>query len=33
MGELYHGSSTRGLTRLEPHKSTHGNYLYATKYK
>ena len=30
---LYHGSSTRGLTRLEPHKSTHGNYLYATKYK
>ena len=33
MDELYHGSSTRGLTRLEPHKSTHGNYLYATKYK
>ena len=33
MGIIYHGSSTRGLTRLEPHKSTHGNYLYATKYK
>ena len=33
MSELYHGSSTRNLTRLEPHKSTHGNYLYATKYK
>ena len=33
MGELYHGSSIRGLTRLEPNKSTHGNYLYATKYK
>jgi len=33
MGIIYHGSSTRNLTRLEPHKSTHGNYLYATKYK
>ena len=33
MAIIYHGSSTRGLTRLEPHKSTHGNYLYATKYK
>ena len=33
MGELYHGSKERGLTRLEPHNSTHGNYLYATRYK
>ena len=33
MGIIYHGSSTRNLTRLEPHKSTQGNYLYATKYK
>lgn len=33
MAIIYHGSSTRRLTRLEPHKSTHGNYLYATKYK
>lgn len=23
----------RGITRLEPHKSTHGNYVYATPYK
>ena len=33
MSELYHGSSERGITRLEPHKSTHGNYVYATPYK
>lgn len=33
MGELYHGSSEKGITRLEPHKSTHGNYVYATPYK
>lgn len=33
MGELYHGSSEKGLKRLKPHKSTHGNYLYATRNK
>ena len=33
MGELYHGSSEKGITRLEPHRSTHGNYVYATPYK
>ena len=33
MGKLYHGSSKRGLTRIEPHQSTHGNYVYATPYK
>lgn len=33
MGELYHGSSQKGITRLEPHKSTHGNFVYATPYK
>lgn len=33
MGELYHGSSEKGLKRLEPHKSTHGKYLYATRNK
>lgn len=30
MGIVYHGSSESGLTKLEPHKSTHGEYLYAT---
>ena len=30
MEYVYHGSSTRGLKELTPHKSTHGNYLYAT---
>ena len=30
---LYHGSSEQNLKRLEPHNSTHGNYLYATPYK
>lgn len=33
MGILYHGSSQKGITRLEPHKSTHGCYVYATPYK
>ncbi len=33
MGELYHGSSQKGITRLEPHRSTHGNFVYATPYK
>lgn len=33
MGYLYHGSSQTGLKRLEPHQSTHGNYVYATPYK
>ena len=30
---VYHGSSTSDLTVLEPHKSTHGNFVYATNYK
>ncbi len=30
MGKVYHGSSVRGLTMLEPRESTHGNYVYAT---
>lgn len=33
MGELYHGSNNKNLTVLEPHKSTHGTFVYATKYK
>ena len=33
MGVLYHGSKESGLTRLDPHKSTHGDYVYATKNK
>lgn len=33
MSYLYHGSSVSGLKRLEPHKSTHGTYVYATPYK
>lgn len=33
MAELYHGSSEKGIKRLEPHRSTHGNYVYATPYK
>ncbi len=33
MGKLYHGSSEKKMTRLEPHPSTHGNYVYATPYK
>ena len=33
MGELYHGSFKEGITRLEPHSSTHGSYVYATPYK
>lgn len=33
MGYLYHGSSQTDLKRLEPHQSTHGNYVYATPYK
>ena len=33
MGILYHGSKTHGIKRLEPRKSTHGNYVYATPYK
>ena len=30
---VYHGSSTSGLKVLEPHKSTHGTYVYATAFK
>lgn len=30
---LYHGSSKSGLKIIEPHKSTHGTYVYATPYK
>ena len=30
---VYHGSSTSDLKVLEPHKSTHGNLVYATNYK
>ena len=30
---LYHGSSQSDLTKLLPHQSTHGNFVYATKYK
>ena len=33
MGELYHGSSVKGITRLEPNSLTHGKYVYATPYK
>ena len=33
MGIVYHGSKTHGIKRLEPRKSTHGNYVYATPYK
>lgn len=30
MAYVYHGSKVEGLKVLEPHKSTHGNYVYAT---
>ena len=33
MGTLYHGSSVSGLKKLEPRKSTHGTYVYATRYE
>ena len=33
MEYVYHGSSNRGLKRIEPHKSTHGCYVYATPEK
>ena len=33
MSFLYHGSCQSGLKKLEPHHSTHGNLVYATKYK
>lgn len=33
MGIVYHGSKEKGLKRLEPRKSTHGVYVYATPYK
>ena len=33
MGVVYHGSSKHGLKRLEPRKSTHGVYVYATPEK
>lgn len=29
----YHGSSTAGIKTLEPRRSTHGNYVYATNDK
>ena len=33
MGIVYHGSREHGIKRLEPRKSTHGVYLYATPEK
>lgn len=33
MGEVYHGSSQSGILKLEPKKSTHGTFVYATPYK
>ncbi len=33
MGIVYHGSKEHGLKRLEPRKSTHGEYVYATPEK
>ena len=33
MGLVYHGSKEHNLKRIEPHKSTHGEYVYATKEK
>lgn len=33
MTSLYHGSSISGMKQLEPHISTHGNFLYATRSK
>lgn len=33
MGHLYHGSSKSGIKKIEPHKSTHGSYVYATELK
>ena len=33
MGIVYHGSKEHGLKRLEPRKSTHGVYVYATPEK
>ena len=33
MSYVYHGSKTQGLTKLIPHKSTHGIYVYASKSK
>lgn len=33
MGIVYHGSKEHGLKRLEPRKSTHGIYVYATPEK
>lgn len=33
MSMLYYGSSQSGLSRLAPHPSTHGNFVYATRNK
>ena len=33
MGIVYHGSMKHGLKRIEPRKSTHGSYVYATPEK
>lgn len=33
MGIVYHGSCIKGMKRLEPRKSTHGTYVYATPEK
>ena len=33
MSYVYHGSKTQRLTKLIPHKSTHGTYVYASKSK
>ena len=30
MGIVYHGSKEHGIKRVEPRKSTHGVYVYAT---
>jgi len=33
MNEIFHGSLKHGLTRIEPHSSSHGNYVYGTPYR
>ena len=33
MGIVYHGSKEHGIKRLEPRRSTHGVYVYATPEK
>lgn len=33
MGYLYHGSPNKGIKELQPHQSTHGEYVYATPFE